>query len=350
MLWIKRNLFLVVGALLSLALLGGAGFYLYNGSEENFQRDGELEQLKVKLDQLKSGVFPSDANIALVRSNIASVNAFMADAERLMVNEVPKPMTVAQFNINLARAIDELRREATNAGVDIPPKYEFTFGEVKVMTGLPTYALTPLISQLSEIRTISGVLFKAKVRAVESLRRVKAFEGEPPGADLLTDRAQQTNALTPAVNVTITPYRVVFRGFSADLAAVINGFSTTKEFIAVRQIDVEQAGGAFDAPNPMMNPGMAPGMGIGMAPPAGLPSPGVPGAPMSPGGPPGARPPPPKAPPGGGTAPPAPKSNLTLALNEKPLRFTLTLDVIKVARKSAPATAPATAPAPGTAK
>ncbi len=346
MLWIKRNLFLVVGALLSLALLGGASFYLYSSDEENFQRDGELEQLKINLDKLKSGVFPSDANIALVRSNIASVNAFMADAERLMVNEVPKPMTVAQFNINLARAIDELRREATNAGVDIPAKYEFTFGEVKVMTGLPTYALTPLISQLSEVRTISGVLFKAKVRAVESLRRVKAFEGEPPGADLLTDRAQQTNSLTPAVNVTITPYRVVFRGFSADLAAVINGFSTTKEFMAIRQIDVEQAGGAFDAPNPMM--GMAPGMQPGMVPPAGLPNPGVPGAPVNPAAPPGARPPPPKAPGGLPAAPSAPKSSLTLVLNEKPLRFTLALDVIKVARKLGPATAPA--PASGTAK
>lgn len=345
--WIKRNLFLVIGAVLSLALLGGAGFYLYSSSEENYQRDDELAVLKQKLDGLQTGNFPSDANIALVKSNIAGVNAFMAEAERLMVSEVPKPMTVAQFNINLARAIDELRREATNAGVDIPPKYEFTFGEVKVMTGLPTYALPPLISQLSEVRTINGVLFKAKVRAVESLRRVKAFEGEQVGADLLTERAQQTNSLSPTVNVLITPYRVVFRGFTADLAAVINGFSSTKEFVVVRQIDVEQAGGAMDAPNPMM----APGGPLGMVPPAGLPNAGLPGAmigapPMAP----GARPPPPKGPPGTLAVAPTPKSNLTLVLNEKPLRFTLALDVVKVVRiKAAPGVAPAAAPAPGTA-
>ncbi|MEN9572822.1 MAG: hypothetical protein RL514_677 [Verrucomicrobiota bacterium] len=347
MIWIKRNLFIVVGAVLSLALLGGAGFYLYSSSEENYQRDDALAVLKQELDGLQTGNFPSDANIALVKSNIAGVNAFMADAERLMVSEVPKPMTVAQFNINLARAIDELRREATNAGVDIPPKYEFTFGEVKVMTGLPTYALPPLISQLSEVRTINGVLFKAKVRAVESLRRVKAFEGEQVGADLLTERAQQTNSLSPTVNVLITPYRVIFRGFTADLAAVINGFSSTKEFIVVRQIDVEQAGGSLDTPSPMM----APGGPLGMMAPAGLPNPGLPGAAMNAGAPmaPGARPPPPKAPPGAPTVAPAPKSNLTLVLNEKPLRFTLALDVVKVVRKPAPVGGPAPVPAPSSA-
>lgn len=357
MLWIKRNLFLVIGTVLSLSLLGGAGYYLYDSSEENFARDDQLAALKVKLDQLKAGVYPSDANIAQVRSNVTVVNAFMNEAERLLVHELPRPISVAQFNINLAREIDVMRREATNAGVEIPPKYEFTFGEVKVMTGLPPYALPPLISQLGEVRTISSVLFKAKVRAVESLNRVKAFDGEPLGADLLADRAQQTNVLSASVNVIITPYRVVFRGFSGDLAAVINGFSSTKDFIVIRQIDVDQAtGAALDAPG-MMTPGMmTPGM---MTPGGAFPGATLPGATMNPlpGGAapgmapanPGIRPPPAPRPPGGAAgAQPGPKSNLTLVLNEKPLRVTIALDVVKVVRKSGPAAS--SAPAAGTGK
>lgn len=357
MLWFKRNLFLVIGGVFSLVMLGGAGYYLYDSSEENFTRDDELAALKVKLDQLKAGIYPSEANISLVKSNVSIVNAFMSEAERLLTHEPPRVMNVAQFNINLARVIDEMRREATNAGVEIPPKYEFTFGEVKVMTGLPPYALPPLISQLGDVRTISGVLFKAKVRALESLGRVKAFDGEPLGADLLTDRLQQTNVLSSNLNVIITPYRVVFRGFSGDLAAVINGISSTKEFIVVRQIDVDQAGAALETPGNMMNPGMIPGM----TPNMGLPgmNPGLPGAPINPatglpGGttpgmtpttPPAARP---AAVPRGpaGPAQPGPKSSLTKVLDETPLRVTLALDVVRLVRKAPPAPTPAAPPPP----
>ena len=66
MLWIKRNLFLVVGIVISVALLGGAGWYVYSNSEEDFARDEELEKLKTEITTIESGpMFPSEANIAL---------------------------------------------------------------------------------------------------------------------------------------------------------------------------------------------------------------------------------------------------------------------------------------------
>lgn len=343
MLWIKRNLLLVIGVVVALALLGGAGFYLIYNFDENSARDEDLEKLKVELDQLKSGVFPSEANIAAVKTNVARVAKFVATAEELLAHEAPKATTASQFSIALPRVLDDLRRDATNASVELPPKYDFTFGEVKAMTRLPAYALEPLAARLSEVRTICGVLFKARVRALESLNRVAAFADEPKGVDLLTDRLEQTNSVSTNVSVIVTPYRVVFRGFSGDLSAVMNGFSATKDFFVVRQVSVEPASGMMDSPagmnpnpmNPMMmnpNPFQPPTLPGGMQPP---PGPGAnPAAP---------RPPAPKA----GTAPAAPpqKSSLIKVLDEKPLRITLVLDVIKVTRRPV-AAPPLTAPQP----
>ncbi len=328
MLWIKRNLMLVIGVVVALALLGGAVFYVIYNFDENAARDEDLEKLKVELDQLKSGTFPSLDNIAMVKSNVAQVTRFTAAAEDILAHEAPKATTASQFSIALPRVLDDLRRDATNASVDLPPRYEFTFGEVKAMTRLPSYALEPLAARLSEVRTICGVLFKARVRALESLNRVAAFADEPKGADLLTDRMEQTNSMSTNVSVVVTPYRVVFRGFSGDLSAVLNGFSATKDFFVVRQVSVEPAGGMVDTSGggqmtPMMtqpNPFQPPTLPGGMQPPA---------APMmNPGAP---RPPAPKT----GVAPaPLPlKSSLVKVLDEKPLRITLVLDVIKVTRK-----------------
>jgi hypothetical protein len=154
--------------------------------------------------------------------------------------------------------------------------------------------------------------------------------------------------------VTATPYRLVFRGFSSDLSAVLNGFSGTKEFITVRQVDVEPAVGGMDAPG-MPALGMPPpGLGMGMLPQPGLPAPAMPapGAPP-PGAPPGGVPPRPAVGvpvrPGLTNAVPA-KPRYTKVLDEKLLRCTISLDVLKAVRKASAAPVPApgapAAPAP----
>lgn len=345
MLWIKRNFVLVIGIVVSLAMLGGAGYYLYDNSEENFTRDDELEKLKAELQQLEGQVFPSEANITIVKSNTTQVLAFMQAGESVFGSDPVRVASESQIKVGLANLVDALRRDATNAGVEVPPKYEFTYGEVKAMSRVPVYALESLTNQLKEVRSLCTILFNAKVRALESLQRVPSFPDEPRSADLLMDRVPQTNSLSTNIAVIVTPYRLVFRGFSSHLTEVLNGLATAKEFYAVRQLDVEPSGG-LDTPG-MGAPGnMMPLPGFPAMPAPGLPTPGLPvpgGVAPNPGGampPGGVRPPPPKGI-GGANLPPTPKSNLTKVLDEKPLRITLLLDVVKVRKALPPPPSPA---------
>ena len=335
MAWIKRNLALVIGIAVSLLLLVGAGGYLVANEAQDYARDEDLAKLKVKLDSLRSGTFPSEANIGAVRTNVIQVLKFTTEAERILASEPPKPVNVS-FSVHLPRVLDEMRRDATNAGVELPPKYDFTFGEVKGMSRIPGYGIEPLNSRLAEMKTICDALFKARVRGIESLQRLAAFADELKGPDLLLDRTEQTNSLATGVNVTITPYRVVFRGFSGDLAVVLNTLSGTKDFFVVREVLVEPAGGGLGGAG-MMNPGM---MNPGMMNPGPFGAPGPGGAPgmLAPGmttpPPPGGfRPAAPKAP-GMVGAQPVSKSSLVKILDEQPLRITLVLDAIKVTRKA----------------
>lgn len=346
MIWIKRNLLLVIGIVVSVAMLGGAGYYLFSNTQENFDRDDELDKLKAELEQLQGGVFPSPANIAVVKSNTAAVQGFMMQGERVFSSETVKVPGETQIKVGLANLVDALRRDATNAGVEVPAKYEFTYGEVKVMPRLPSYSWEPLTNQFKEVRSICNILFNAKVRALESFQRGPAFAGEPPSADILTDRMTQTNTLSTNISVVVTPYRLVFRGFSSHLTEVMNSLTSAKEFYAVRNVDVQPSGAAMESPgmkDPAAMMGMTPGFGPMNAP--GLPGAALPNpAGLNPGGPPpqpgGVRPPPPKGP-AGVTVPAPAKSTLVKVLDEKPLRFTLDLDVVKVIRKS-PSPSPAT--------
>lgn len=344
MLWIKRNLFLVVFAVVSLALLGGAVYYVYNAFYDNDDQDVALEQLKAELQQIQGGIYPSEENISLVKSNTMLAEAFMNEANRLLAAPAHKSFTSGTFSSEVAKALDRLRRDATNYSVEIPPKYKFTFGEIEAQSRILSYAVEPLAGQLAELGTICGVLFKAKVRALESLQRVPAYPQDPGGADLITDLSVRTNVVSSNVSVIITPYRVTFRGFVGELTAVLNGLAQTKEFIVVRQLDLEAGGAALPVDPVMLDPTMM------MTPPGGLgglpPGFGVPGAGnlpvaapamITPPGGVGIAAPRPVTPPRPGiaTGPPPPKSSLTPILDEKPLRVTMVLDVIKVVRRPA---------------
>ncbi len=344
MLWIKRNLVLVIGIVVSVGLLSGAGYYLYDNFFDNDDQEVQLAQLKGEIDQLKTGIYPSDENISMVKSNTVLAEAFMADTSRLLAAEPYKPIAAVTLHNQLPTIIDRLRRDATNAGIELPPNYQFTFGEIKRQASIFPYQVEPLVNQLSEIGAICGVIFNAKVRALDGLQRVSAYNGDPGGPDLLTDLGQRTNALATNATILMTPYRIVFRAFSSELSAVLNGFSSAKEFMVVRQVDVDSGAagpamppGGMAGPESMMNPFGTPG-----AAPMRLPGAPAPGAPPAPGASPmgapiaGAGAPRPGFParPGMAATTPPSKSTLVPLLDEKPLRVTLVLDVIKVVRRA----------------
>jgi len=348
MLWIKRNLVLVIGIVLSIGLLGGAGYYLYDNYFDNEDQQVQLDQLKGEVDQLKQGIYPSDENISLVKSNTALAEAFIDTASRLLVTETYKPVAAVTLHNQLPTIIDRLRRDATNAGVELPPNYQFTFGEIKRQASIFPYQVEPLVNQLNEVTAICGVLFNAKVRALDGLQRVMAYNGDPGGPDLLTDLAQRTNSVATNLTIVSTPYRIVFRAFSSELSAVVNGISSAKEFMVIRQLDVDAAATGRDAMQPSGVPGgavdpmMNPFAGAGtpaMRLPAGAPTPGAP----APGAPPGGAPmagtgaaPRPAMParPGMAVAPSPAKSTLVPVLDEKPVRVTIVVEVVKAVRRT----------------
>jgi len=255
MLWIKRNLVLVIGIVVSIGLLGGAGYYLYDNYFDNEDQQVQLDQLKGEVDQLKQGIYPSEENIGLVKSNTALAETFIDAASRLLVTEPYKPVAAVTLHNQLPTIIDRLRRDATNAGVELPPNYQFTFGEIKRQASIFPYQVEPLVNQLNELTAICGVLFNAKIRALDGLQRVMAYNGDPGGPDLLTDLAQRTNSVATNLTIVSTPYRIVFRAFSSELSAVVNGLSSAKEFMVIRQLDVDGGATGRDA----MQPGGVPG-------------------------------------------------------------------------------------------
>jgi len=238
----------------------------------------------------------------------------------------------------LSHTIDQMRKDATNASVGLQQGYDFTFQAEKNLVSFSSNSQDPLAAQLGEVRAICDILFQAKINSLDGLQRERVCAEDEKGnqGDYLPEKTV-TNELA-----LLTPYQLTFRCFSQELGQVLAGFASSPYALKVKTINVEHSGegnlgppggnlpppGAYLPPTPAYQP-----------PPQAYqpPTPAYQPPPVSAEGAearrylPGPRPLPPT------TVQPAPaagppKTGLPVVLDETPLRVTIVLNVVKLAR------------------
>ena len=303
MAWIKRNLFFVIGGILALGLLGAAGFYNYQGWSHNAAAFDKLNGIYNTLREL-TGKKPSPGNdkvdnIKAAKEQEGQVRDWIRQAADWFQPIAPIPNTGTNavsseaFAAALRRTIDQLQHAADAASVTLPPKYNFSFEAQRSLVKF-SGNLEALAAQFGEVKTISEILFAARVNSLDGIQRVRVSDDDAngPQADYF-DNHSVTNNLA-----VLTPYQITFRSFSPEIAQVLAGFASSPHGFIVKSINVQLAGATAAmspetaGPMPYPPPWLA-------APPAA---------------------PPPVAPGRGG---------LQTVLNEQLLRVTLVVEVVK---------------------
>ena len=284
--WIKRNLFFVVGGLLALVSLGGAGYFIWTGWARNSEASNNLNERYGKLQEIaQSPLQPGNEkinNTKIAQEQEKQVVAWIAAAGKYFqgIPAIPPgtPVTSEAYAAALRRTIDTLQHEADSGSVTLPPKYDFSFAAQRSLVKFASGSLEPLAAQLGEVKAIAEVLFAARVNDLDSIQRVRVSEDDTAGlqSDYI-EKQPVTNELA-----IVTPYVVTFRSFTPELARVVSGFATSPNPFIVKSISVQPASAATAtgapgevAPNPYGGPydprGGMPGRGrdrYGMPPPA----------------------------------------------------------------------------------
>ncbi len=312
MAWIKRNLFFVVGGILAIGLLGAAGFYNYKGWNHNATAVDRLtEKYNTLLDLTKKPILPGDEktdNIKAAKEQEARLRDWIRQAGDCFQPIAPIPNTGTNavsseaFAAALRRTIVQLQNEADTASVTLPPRYGFAFEAQRVLVRFDPDGLGMLAQQLGEVKTISEILFAARVNSMDGIQRVRVSSDDVSGpqADYFEGTSETNNLAV------LTPYLITFRSFSPEVAEVLAGFASSPHGFIVKSIIVQPAGAFAVSPTD-----------AAVTPYAPTPPPG----PVMP-------------PPTIGAPPPPSKGGLQTVLNEQLLRVTLVVDIVKLLPKN----------------
>src|SRR6266849_2010253 len=185
MLWIKRNLFLVVGGVVALGLLAVGGFYLLTSYQRNNSVEEELKQAKAELTRLYALVpFPSAANVTAAREEQKRVQAAINLTKQSFSPLPYQRVQGAGFKALLDTSINELQKRAVQASVELPLSngYAFTFAEQQKRLQFSEGSFPTLAEQLAEVKAVCAVLFEAKVNKLVALRRGRVTADDPPAS------------------------------------------------------------------------------------------------------------------------------------------------------------------------
>jgi hypothetical protein len=156
----------------------------------------------------------------------------------------------------------------------LPPQYGFSFEAERTLVKFAPGSLEPLAEQLGEVKTISEILYAAKINSLDGLRRVRVSDDDVrgPQSDYLDESAVNNNLAI------FRPYEVTFRCFSQDLASVLSVFASSPYEFVVKDINV-QTMATTAAPSASPGGGM-----MGAQPPPNQPAYQPPSAPVGRGG------------------------------------------------------------------
>jgi len=243
--WIKRNLFFFIGTALAVGLLAAAGVYEFRNWQRNETALNALNEAYKTLQTLNSEN-PSPGNdkvnnIQMAREQERQLRDWIQQARQYFqpIPPIPNPtnsvVTSEAFAAALRRTIDQLQHEAHSVSITLPPQYGFSFEAERTLVKFAPGSLGPLAEQLGEVKTISEILYAAKINSLDGLRRVRVSDDDARGP-----QSDYLNESTVSNNLAIfTPYEVTFRCFSQDLANALSLFASSPHGFVVKDINVQ---------------------------------------------------------------------------------------------------------------
>ncbi|MBP7829741.1 MAG: Amuc_1100 family pilus-like protein [Kiritimatiellae bacterium] len=278
---LKKNMTLIVGGAIAGVLLVILLVLLFRFNSSYQKVNRELQSAQQRLTILNGrDPFPSEENVAVVRTNLAVLQDFFGTLMKSLQEGQPEiaEMEPAEFNLLLDQTRRRLFGAAAKVKVALPPGFSFGFDRYAAGT-LPDAVDVPrLVAQMKEVEFLCGLLYASKIGEISSIERAVFEASARPtvATETFVDpRMARYGGGAPAATAAATAdtykdasglfsrqrYTVTFRGRDAAVEDFLNRVASSKRFLVVTRLQLENETGVpkVTAPLPATAaPGTAP--------------------------------------------------------------------------------------------
>jgi len=243
MVWIKRNLLLVVGGLVALILIGLGTYLVLEGLARNKRLTDDVEATRSRANQLYDAPqFPSQTNIAMAKLQMDSLRTAISRAHKHFTPVPVEKFDVKRFMVWRDESLQGLRDAAKRAGTELPASdYSFSFATQQKRTQFSQDTLPHVPEQMAEVKALCTMLFEARVNKIGNIRRARISKDDkdsPNGSDYTDPRVLEVVSDSSGQMIS-SPYEVTFYSFSAEVADVLNRLYRSPHGFLVKAIQVE---------------------------------------------------------------------------------------------------------------
>ena len=238
--WLKQNPIAVV--LIVVAFIGtGATSYL--AVDATTRRDEAQANLDAQLQKLKQfqnqKPFPTEQSLKAIKDSLEEYRSELGKYRTALaaMEKTLSPINPQEFQDDLRKAVDELRKKAIEKGVTLPDNFFYGFDEYQA-TPPSQQEVGELNREFSIMRRIADELVDLKIVSIASLKRqeiaVKA---------LAATSAQPANpAATPgpkAPAISTKTFIITFTAPQEKLLTAFNMVQEADEFLLIRSLTLD---------------------------------------------------------------------------------------------------------------
>ena len=230
--WFKQNPIAVVIILLAVIGTGATSYLAVDAQARRDEAQANLDSQLQKLKQFQNQKpFPTESNLKAVQSSLKEYREEIAKYRTALaaMEEPLAPINPQEFQDDLRKAVDELRKKTLEKGVTLPENFFYGFDEYQA-TPPSQQEVGELNREFRIIRRLTDEIVDLKIGSIASLKRQEI----PPPA------ATPTPAPAPtAPSISTKTFTITFTSPQEKLLTAFNMIQDANEFLLIRSLTMD---------------------------------------------------------------------------------------------------------------
>lgn len=258
--WLKQNPIAVVIILVAVIGTGATSYLAVDAQARRDEAQGNLDSQLQKLKQFQNQKpFPTESNLKAVQASLKEYREEIAKYRTALaaMKEPLTPINPQEFQDDLRKAVDELRKKALENGVTLPDNFFYGFDEYQA-TPPSQQEVGELNREFRIIRRLTDEIVDLRIASIASLKRQEIKPPSPSPTPAPAAKPGSTPApKAPAIsNKTFT---ITFTAPQEKLITAFNLIQNADEFLLIRSLTMDNTS---SQPPPRTQPGDPSNLGI----------------------------------------------------------------------------------------